>query len=577
MPARIPNVVRRNGAYYFRRCLPKELRLCLRRRELTFSLRTGDPIRARALSRRLYLLSEEIFARIDKTSMFTNDQLAKIAQCFYETVLEEENNARLRSGSIEPHVRDRKIAHYEQVAANAKESLALNEFDDSGFCTRVILSKLKLNASDEFEFAQAAQAINRAGIELSQTIIARLNGDFNYEPRDQLLKMALASVDLPDDVTLQGDKRGSESGSESKRVLSDLAKHFIEQQKVAGRWDPQTAHQSRKSFELFESISGDRPLQNYGRRDAARYKDILERMPADYGKDRRFRGLTPDEILETDSRRPTPMERLSTRTVKRHITALSTLWSDAAARGLVTENIFSGFKFARQALAQEQRQMWETADLMRLFATPVWSGCKSESRRSTPGHLIIRDEKFWLPLIAVFSGLRQEEICQLHVSDIKAKDGIYFLDINDEPPRKLKNRSSVRLVPVHSELIRLGFIEHVRKQENRNHARIFPDLNPGGADKRLGHGFTKWFSRYRQETGLYKPGLDFHSFRHSATTFMHRAGVIDSLVDRITGHVTPGETARYTKSSDLIQLRDAIERISIGFSLGHLYPASHND
>lgn len=65
--------------------------------------------------------------------------------------------------------------------------------------------------------------------------------------------------------------------------------------------------------------------------------------------------------------------------------------------------------------------------------------CKSLERRSTASSLILRDEAFWLPLIAVFSGLRQEEIGQLHVADIQREDGMWFFDINKRPPRMLKN------------------------------------------------------------------------------------------------------------------------------------------
>jgi integrase len=249
---------------------------------------------------------------------------------------------------------------------------------------------------------------------------------------------------------------------------------------------------------------------------------------------------------------------------------LSTLWADAISLDYVTLNLFSGFKFSRQARAQDQRDMWESADLARLFATPVWSGCQSPHRRSAQGPLIIRDERFWLPLTAIFSGLRQEEICQLQVSDVKCEQGIWFFDVNDEPPRKLKNRTAVRLVPIHSELVRIGFLGHVEEQRKNNQVRVFSGLKPGGADRRLGHGFTKWFSRYRQETGIYRPGLDFHSFRHSATTFMHRAGVGDSIIDRVTGHATPGETSRYTKGSDLRQLQQAIEAIAPGVDLAWL-------
>lgn len=157
--------------------------------------------------------------------------------------------------------------------------------------------------------------------------------------------------------------------------------------------------------------------------------------------------------------------------------------------------------------------------------------------------------------------------CQLHVEDIRQDEEIWFIDINDRPPRKLKNATAVRRVPIHSELIRLGFLAHVDKHRRIRQQRVFPGLEPGGADARLGHAFTKWFTRYRRDVGVYRIGLDFHSFRHTATTLMHQADVAPAVIDHVTGHATPGETARYTKRSSLVQLQEAIEAIAIGIEL----------
>jgi len=147
--------------------------------------------------------------------------------------------------------------------------------------------------------------------------------------------------------------------------------------------------------------------------------------------------------------------------VKRHFSALSALWELACSRSEVTENIWSGFKFSRGKRPNQQREMWTPAQLKELFATPVWTGCASPHRRSRPGDLVIRDEKFWLPLIAVFSAMREEEACQLLVEDIRSEDDIWFFDLHDAPPRKLKNQNAVRRVPVHRELMRIGFLEYV--------------------------------------------------------------------------------------------------------------------
>ena len=183
---------------------------------------------------------------------------------------------------------------------------------------------------------------------------------------------------------------------------------------------------------------------------------------------------------------------------------------------------------------------------------------------------IIRDEKFWLPLIAVFSGMRQEEICQLRLDDVRQAEGIWIFDLREGDGRQLKNGNAVRKVPVHKDLIGLGLLRYADQLRAQSGKLLFPNLQPGGADDRLGHNYSKWFTRYRRDTGLYAQGLDFHSFRHSATTFMLQANVSTSVVDEVTGHATAGETARYHKGFAVAQLQDAIDSIDIGVDLSHL-------
>lgn len=570
----LPNVVRRGTIFHFRRAVPSHLRALFGRSELTCSLRTSDRRLAGARARELYLHWEAIFVKLgSEIPMLSDDLLAHLAQEFYATNLDSNTEARMRGARITEQVRQGRIAYWKGVAERARRDLGGNGTLYAATTTHYMLRRLNIDPKSltQSELHQARCILLRVGIDLATAIAERYEGNFNYQPSDELLKR---KIDLP---SAPGEHPRTVSASDAAPslrpalcpTLKAASAAFVSQQLAANYWDKQTAHQSQKSYELFGAVAGDKPLEAYTRQDAATFKDTLERLPADYGKAPDFRGKGPLDIIALDTERANKSERLSTRTVQRHLTALSTLWTDAISRDYVTANLFCGFKFSRQARAQDQRDMWERADLARLFATPVWSGCQSPYRRSTPGPFIIRDEKFWLPLIAVFSGLRQEEICQLQVSDIKCEQEIWYFNI-DEPPRKLKNRTAVRLVPLHSELVRMGFLGHVEEQRKNKQVRVFSELKPGGADGRLGHGFTKWFSRYRQETGIYRPGLDFHSFRHSATTFMHCAGVRDSIIDRVTGHATPGETSRYTKSSDLRQLQQAVEAIALGADLERL-------
>lgn len=52
---------------------------------------------------------------------------------------------------------------------------------------------------------------------------------------------------------------------------------------------------------------------------------------------------------------------------------------------------------------------------------------------------------------------------------------------------------------------------------------------------------------------------------------MHEAGVHATVVDHVTGHVTAGETARYTKRSRLQQMKQAIDAIAIDVDLSALH------
>lgn len=577
------NVVQRNRIFHFRRAVPLDLRSRFRRREITCSLRTSELHLAGIRARELYLAAESLFEESRRDPMLSDDQLAAIVQDFYGYVLDQENKLRLRLGRIPEEIRAKRAEHFRDVAQRARVDLGANEFGNVAFITEAMVRKHKLTDQlDETGRNQLSQALMRGGIELAEAVRARYEGDFAFEPRDKLLarkvetlfsQPAAAQPQAPpqQSPTASPERPKEAAQAEDGALFAETAERFVAKQKKLRRWEKQTAAQNEKSYELFEVICGNRPLRFYTRRDAATFKDVLEQLPADYGKASRYLGKTPNEILALDVENGSKGERLSIKTVKRHLSALSALWDESIPLGDAADKIFSGFKFPHQQRAQDQRPMWTKADLARLFKTPVWAGCKSEGRRSTPGSLVIRDEKFWLPLIAIFSGARQEEICQLHTEDIRQEESVWVFDINARPPRKLKNRSAVRLVPIHDELIRIGFLSYVDAQRKAGNARIFPNLHSGGADGRLGHGFTKWFTRYRRDVELYEVGKDFHSFRHSATTFLHQGGVSDSVVDRLTGHTTPGETARYTKSTDIAQLKAAIETVDAGVDFSGLY------
>lgn len=574
----VPNCLRRAGIYYFRRTIPIDVKPALRRCELCCSLRTNDVTVARSLSRSLYLLSEELFALIRSLPMLTKSDLSRLVRSFYQTVLERENQLRLLGRmSLTEEQRLAKSAHYAEVAAQARQDLATNKFESVDFIAAAMIKQHGYSGKlDDLEVRQVQQAMMRASCDLAEAMKARFEGDFNYQPQDALLEAELQRVEDREPAgkpsAAAAGPQISEPDSAHSPMFVERAEEFRQTQERLSVWDPQTALQARSTYKLFAELCNDRPIGGYVRGDAVRFKDMLRELPAAYGKAAEYRNLKGAEIVAAVAKKDIP--RLSPRTVQRHLSALSALWKNAVEQGQASTNIFAGFKLPTQKKPQDQRDMWSSDKLQQLFQGPLWSGCQSKDRRSKPGSVIVRDEKFWLPLIALFSGMRQEEICQLLLEDVRLESGVWVFDINDRPPRQLKNRNAVRLVPIHKELQGLGFLDYVEEQRTAGRERVFHQLDRGGADQRFGHNFTKWFTRYRKDVGLYAPGLDFHSFRHSATTFMTWGGVDVRTIDNVTGHATPGETARYTKSFQVEQLKQAIDAIDPKIDLGHLLPGS---
>lgn len=343
--------------------------------------------------------------------------------------------------------------------------------------------------------------------------------------------------------------------------FSDVLESFIDLMVKDQGWRGQTLAQNQATYRMFTEVAGDLPVASYTRRHCGEFYELLRKLPALYAKSAEWKGKSLKEIAEaTDGR---TLERLSMKTMRRHFSALGRFFRHCIEQGYYEgPNPAHGFSFPQKGRPSQRRNMWEGEKLRALFTSPVWMGCLSRSQRATPGNLIIQDEKYWLPLLGLFHGNRLEEFAQLRRSDVRCEEGIWYLDINDEDDKQVKNEQSKRKVPVHPEILKLGFLDYVERTAPAPIDAVFPQLKPGGADGKRGHAFTKWWTRYRQQIGLYEKGLDYHSFRHGVTTKLYDQGVPDVFVDELTGHEGQGTGRKhYLKDLSLARLFDAISKV----------------
>jgi integrase len=226
----------------------------------------------------------------------------------------------------------------------------------------------------------------------------------------------------------------------------------------------------------------------------------------------------------------------------------------------------------------ERRRPFTTAELSTIFGRPLFTGCKDDDNGyDMPGPNRPRRGRFWVPLLGVFAGLRLNEACQLRVEDVREVEGVPLIYVRaDAEGQRLKTEAAERRVPVHPELVRLGFLHLVSRQRAAGQDRLFPDLLPG----KLGNysdRFSKWFGRFLEKAGITARGVVFHSFRHTFRDRMREAGIPREVADVIGGWKHAGtaesEGDRYGAGLSAATLAEHVGRITFpNLDLSHLYP-----
>jgi integrase len=143
----------------------------------------------------------------------------------------------------------------------------------------------------------------------------------------------------------------------------------------------------------------------------------------------------------------------------------------------------------------KKRRPYDDTVLPLIFSSPLFTGCSSKSRRSAAGQYLFKDGKYWVPIVAFYTGMRLSEVVQLATEDVREEQGIWFVDnrlgviSRTGEVKLLKNKGAVRKVPLADDLIKLGFLDVVRRAEKGG--RIFSEIQ-FGSDGTPSKNFTKF-------------------------------------------------------------------------------------
>lgn len=301
-------------------------------------------------------------------------------------------------------------------------------------------------------------------------------------------------------------------------VVAPETKHIREQAKtytlgdVFTRWANGCGNQKTidtrknqlKSFADFASKKqGKLPLEGYTRDHAGSYKAaLLDGTYQPFGKP------------------------LSPRSVENYLTGIKAIFNFALQNGMLEKSPFANISSPERVsvIKAEITKALTVEQLKVMFAT----GTPFHTPQK-PAHL--------LPLLALFTGGRLQELCQLEKEDFKLINGRWWIAIKEdadesegESQRHVKNDYSIREVPLHKIIVATGLLDWIQKEapDKGNVWGLKPNKYNG-----LGQSVSKHWTRWCLEKEV--PGR-FHRIRHTFAHYCRESHVPSETREKLMGH-----------------------------------------
>jgi len=366
----------------------------------------------------------------------------------------------------------------------------------------------------------------------------------------------------------------------SGNPLLELYEKYIKEN--SGAWTKRTRLEKEGLFgsiifPLVEIATG-RSLDNIRVQDidnevVNKYVDSLRLLPAQFTK--RFknkltlseaidyaRKIENDEVTGLDIGIVSQLkERVSTTTINgTYIQTLSALLGYGVACGYVDKNYLVKRNIKAGQFDKATFRPFDGGELESIFSHEIFSKKIIHAKKNVYSNKIPYF-KYWVPILGLFTGAREAELAQLMLKDICSVEDIHYLNINNDNGKKVKNKNSIRLIPLHPVLTELGFLKYVNWLKKNCEEYLFPEmLNKN--DK--GSVISKWFSIHINDkcqllNNVPMTLIGFHSFRNNFANEFKQKGVQSYIAGELMGHQTVGMT--YGRYGSPVQIKNAYENL----------------
>lgn len=545
--------MRRGAVYAVRFRLPSDVAarinvVCLRR-----SLHTKDIKQARQRCLLATLWFRSTMEEFRAMAEVSREDLERAAIAFFDQLKEEVDKPRNFAAEHWDEELDFQVSETRRRASELRDQLVSNDYGASvDRRAEELLDLIGVSIAQLSEHLQliARQLAARSEVQQMEFLEHQLTSPASqFEPSDKLFAQSAPRSWTP----LHPDPR---VGPTLRQAASD----YLRRKSVRGLGRSHITELERSLGWLCEVIGDDRLVGSVTKSEMRSFRDDIERLEVLRGRRASFR----DRLTNDTSK------RLKSATTIRYWSAVAGFFEWVSDEFSLPENPTSGLKIERRkGERRDSPEPFTTDELVRYLSTPLFTGFRPRKHFKQAGDKHSRGQQFWAGLIPMYTGLRAGELAQLLLEDFVLENEVPHIKVREtnasgERVKSAKTAASIRDVPLHPDLLRLGLAEFLaRRRKLDPKGRVFEYFRLG-TKGRTSEGMTRFWGDYLKEFGLWKPGRATHVWRHTLVARLREAEVPEEDIAAVVGHSRRTMTASYGGAYSLSRMAGIIAKLAFG-------------
>ncbi len=553
--AKVNYLLNRNGIYYFRMPFPLNIIDFVGKREFKLSLRTSNKQEALSICTSLTCKARELCHTLNFMKQADYPISKKLALKFFEERLKFYFEFIKKQNEHKSNYRGLSLMQVKTAQQDFNEARLSSNY--SKFSSRF----------DDFITANGVDLPNEEAKQKLYEFLLKGNFDaimmadaLNHGITDHIPEYAPFNEHRLVPKTTYTEAQTIDAAPVDEETLYELIDKYLEHRNIEVERtliEEGTLEDDKYSLSMLRDLVDNSIISEVRKPQMRELRDKLENIPKNQTKTPKYKKYSLRELSEMTIE---AKDKASVGTINKRISNIEGFFNWLKDEGYYNfENPMKGLKLKDNERAKDKRDSFTAQDIKTIYESPMYTGSSNYKRkRHVAGKMPpLQDDIYWFLLVALYTGARLSEIYNLTQNDIKQTSDIKCFSFNEDGDKKVKTKNSIRDIPIHKQLIELGFLEFVNASSKAGNKLIFANISSADAA-------SKAFSRLLKKLDIKTDKKSFHSYRHTLIDNLRALGAPKDISQAIVGHANNKDVHANYGTTNIETLNTYLQKVDFG-------------